>query len=830
MKICCFVLAVLMTYCLLPAAAQEQDDRLEPVGIAEAVALITDMTSAADPARWAQANKARFTPELAVAVDQVTSDAVDANRVELAVAAATLGALAHGYLGDQDRALSSTLTRLELLFQQADRAQEYADVRASALRALDQAEQFGLMDLAFRCAVVAADASYFRSLAGDVAQNERDDPLPTLEDLLVAYPLLRYTAEPAWVERLASLTAATVRTAIGRYFLSYEKIKAALTQLTPLVELTIPVAFSYGNPTISNIRKSIDTASVMARLSYRYGNPVVASSRLVIAERRAIELRDTDLVIDLISQRYAGHRQAGSSPAQLRQLRNEAWERLQDLRNGYRSSSGRIWAAYHSDEFFGDMLKDELDDGVALPDEVFARVESLKARTLLDRLTMPGTAELRTAQALALENKGLGFKKSRLVDADLTLAEMRLVSQLSGFDFHGGGESGRVEALSTLEDLYRGAGIGFEAAANTTPLTTLQQALELDEALLEYVIPPDALHPAPDMWILLITRNAVRSAHVALDEVLGIELTTRMSVGGEAPLDASALGTLVISTRIDIRSSNDTAARRQLADLYELLIQPLAAQGFRPEAFKRLVIVPHGPLHYVPFAALLDAKGKFLISKTEIVVAPSASVWRLLGQRKREDGSLVVFANPDLGSRGVVDLPFSDQEGVAIVESMPAGSSRPPFRRREATRARLIAEAPGAGILHLATHGEFPDESAANAHALWLADEGGHSVALPAARLVVLSICNGGLYRIGPSDEPYGLMPAFLEAGASNVLGTLWPLDDQFGRDFMIEFYNQLQVHGVAGALRQASIRFINEDEYLRNWSAFVLVGSGRLD
>jgi CHAT domain-containing protein len=140
----------------------------------------------------------------------------------------------------------------------------------------------------------------------------------------------------------------------------------------------------------------------------------------------------------------------------------------------------------------------------------------------------------------------------------------------------------------------------------------------------------------------------------------------------------------------------------------------------------------------------------------------------------------------------------------------------------------------------LATHGEFPDESAANAHALWLADEGGHSVALsaadvrtlvlPAARLVVLSICNGGLYRIGPSDEPYGLMPAFLEAGASNVLGTLWALDDQFGRDFMIEFYNQLQVHGVAGALRQASIRFINEDEYLRNWSAFVLVGSGRLD
>ena len=91
-------------------------------------------------------------------------------------------------------------------------------------------------------------------------------------------------------------------------------------------------------------------------------------------------------------------------------------------------------------------------------------------------------------------------------------------------------------------------------------------------------------------------------------------------------------------------------------------------------------------------------------------------------------------------------------------------------------------------------------------------------------------MCNGGLYRIGPSDEPYGLLPAFLEAGAPNVLGTLWPLDDQFGRDFMIEFYRQLPTHGVAGALQQASLHFIDEDEYLRNWAAFVLVGSGRLD
>jgi CHAT domain-containing protein len=184
-------------------------------------------------------------------------------------------------------------------------------------------------------------------------------------------------------------------------------------------------------------------------------------------------------------------------------------------------------------------------------------------------------------------------------------------------------------------------------------------------------------------------------------------------------------------------------------------------------------------------------------------------------------------------------LPFAEQEGTDIVKIMADGGARL-FPGGKATRTNLFGAASDAGILHFATHGDFPDQNAADAHALWLADERGKSEALTAsdvrslplsaARLVVLSVCNGGLYRIGPSDEPYGLMPAFLEAGAPNVIGTLWPLDDEFGRDFMVEFYRHLPTLGVAGALRKTSEQFIKDDEYLRNWAGFVLVGSGRLE
>ena len=81
---------------------------------------------------------------------------------------------------------------------------------------------------------------------------------------------------------------------------------------------------------------------------------------------------------------------------------------------------------------------------------------------------------------------------------------------------------------------------------------------------------------------------------------------------------------------------------------------------------------------------------------------------------------------------------------------------------------------------------------------------------------------------MGPADSPFGLIPAFIEAGSQNVMGTLWPLDDQFGRDFMIEYYRHLLQDGPAKAYQKAALQFIAQDEFIRHWAAFVLVGPGR--
>ncbi len=721
----------------------------------------------------------------------------------------------------------------------ANTADAYESVYRSAQQVGDRATQLGLPEIAFRGAVLAADATFFHSKLAEGNQRHGELLAQTLVAVADALARLRHASSSTWAERLISLTAAAVEAATSQYFLVQEDIESALAQLTPRVERSIPADFAYSVEQIGNWGKSISTARALAHLSYSHGNAAIASARLAIAAQRAAEEQAAELTVAVINDRYRGERSADASPQRLRQLRDEAWALAQDVRASYRSRSGRIWASYVADTLFGTMVKDELGDQTSTAESVFARIESMKARMLLDRLANPGTREVDTHNALELEREVLSFESPGLEDISLTFEEMRLVSQLSGFQSVGARDESRGEALAELETLYRDTETGYGQPAAPIPLETLRETLAPDEALLEYFIPYNALHPASELWLILITRDEIHRTRVDLDQVLQKPsgFTGRMSIDGQAPVDSSALGNLIVTLRTHIRSADEKQAKRLLRGLYRLLITPLESLGFRPESYGRLVIVPHGALHYIPFAALLDDKDRFLIEHAEVVMAPSASIWQFLTKRAGAGSQFVALGNPDLTSRGVADLPFADQE-ISEIRKILTLPQRI-YQAGDATKARLISGAEDVGILHLSTHGEFPDHNAADEHAIWLADDAGMSAALSAAevrklllqqaRLVVLSVCNGGLYRIGPADEPYGLLPAFLEAGTQNVIGTLWPLDDQFGRDFMIELYRHLD-QGVAAAMRKASLRFINEDEYLRRWAAFVLVGSGRLN
>jgi len=155
-----------------------------------------------------------------------------------------------------------------------------------------------------------------------------------------------------------------------------------------------------------------------------------------------------------------------------------------------------------------------------------------------------------------------------------------------------------------------------------------------------------------------------------------------------------------------------------------------------------------------------------------------------------------------------------------------------------ASEEALTNHAAEAGVLYFATHGSHPDGAALDLHGVHLTptkDYDGLVTAFEIRRLdlsstwtAVLSVCDGGLYRFGPGDEPLGLVPALFAAGVVNVVSTLWPLDDAAGRDLMVEMMDRLIDDGPAAALRAAALDYSQAgDVSVRDWAAFVVVGVG---
>jgi CHAT domain-containing protein/tetratricopeptide (TPR) repeat protein len=274
-----------------------------------------------------------------------------------------------------------------------------------------------------------------------------------------------------------------------------------------------------------------------------------------------------------------------------------------------------------------------------------------------------------------------------------------------------------------------------------------------------------------------------------------------------------------------------------LRRLHRELIGPVEDAGLL--AGKRhLRIVPHGELHYLPFQALLGAGPSegFLIERYVVSYAPSASVWvRLAALAEQHEGSRVLAMAP------LVDrLPASRIEAETIRSVL--GSEADVLIGPDASEQVLRASAGEYGVLHLATVGEV---NKANPLYSFVQLHGGGSqdgrlevhevlgLSLD-AELVVLSACetglgSGALADVPSGDDWVGLVRAFLHAGASNVLGSLWRVEDLSTAQLMRAFYEQLgEGIGSAEALARAQRAMLGRPDTAHPffWAGFVLSGS----
>ena len=295
------------------------------------------------------------------------------------------------------------------------------------------------------------------------------------------------------------------------------------------------------------------------------------------------------------------------------------------------------------------------------------------------------------------------------------------------------------------------------------------------------------------------------------------------------------------------------AAARQL---YDILIAPAAADV---AAADRVLILPDGPLHSLPFAALMrpspgsgTGRGQYFIEWKPLHTSISATVYAELRRGARRPSTpqtLVAFADPQYsagrseGAGGsLTPLPATRAEVQAVARGF--GRQATVLLGAEATEARAKSIGP-ARYLHFATHGLLDARSPLDsALALTVpADRrpGEENGLLQAweileqvridADLVTLSACETALGDDVAGEGLVGLTRAFHYAGARSVLATLWQVADEATSTLMSSFYGHLRAgRSKDDALRRAQVESIARPSTAApfHWAAFTLSGDWR--
>jgi CHAT domain-containing protein len=350
----------------------------------------------------------------------------------------------------------------------------------------------------------------------------------------------------------------------------------------------------------------------------------------------------------------------------------------------------------------------------------------------------------------------------------------------------------------------------------TSPLGVIQSDLPDGTTLIAYFVSRNGVHA----WIL--DRTTLEHVRLPIDAAALRRLTcwTRQFRPKEDAVDVRGVATMDAVCR-------DTATAD---DAYAMLIAPLQAKI----RHRRLLIVPHRELHYVPFAALRDAKqNRYLIEGYTIVYAPSVTAWRFLRRNKPSvSGRALVLGDP-AGSIG--KLEGAEREAKIVAARLGTTA----LLGMDACERLIHDLDPKVDLLHIAAHARY-DSANPLFSFIDLAPEGEKydgnleaqeilaDVDLTGVNLVVVSACSTAAGKPSAGDEIVGLTRALLYAGTPAVLSTLWEISDVASTTLMDAFYERL-VSGrpVADALREAQLSMLRDGmfEAPKLWAAFTLNG-----
>jgi CHAT domain-containing protein len=440
-------------------------------------------------------------------------------------------------------------------------------------------------------------------------------------------------------------------------------------------------------------------------------------------------------------------------------------------------------------------------------EEAFAHIEQAKSRTLFDLMFQPVHAlareegsESQLAHSIRELREELNWYYHLVEQEQLRPGDQSSL-RLAAFQREiGSREQDMVRALRELKttdssqaDLH---------APSVSSLDAIRAALPEGAILVEYFQVDDRI------VLCLLDRDRLEIAPVSVMSRVAEHVRMLQFQFSKFRLGADYINTF-----------RDALLTSTQAHLHELFNELLAPVWPRIDG-RRLVIVPHGLLHYVPFHALFTGTG-YVTDSCTVSYAPSASIFATCQQQPAGGGQGALVL-------GVADeqAPLIETEARAVAAALPESRL---FVGAAATEQVLRTRGRDCRILHIASHGYFRPENPMFS-GIRLGDTYLNVYDLYRLRmradLVTLSGCATGANVAAAGDELLGITRGLFCAGAKTLLLSLWNVYDQSTESFMTDLYQRIAAGApVVSALRDTMLHIRNAYPHPYHWAPFVVTG-----
>ena len=476
-------------------------------------------------------------------------------------------------------------------------------------------------------------------------------------------------------------------------------------------------------------------------------------------------------------------------------LYEQAINLRENVRTAARLEEFKTEVSNESAELYSRAILQKVKSGKS--DDAFELSERAKARTFLDQIN------------------GVRIDMRKSADRELIEQEQALRFELASFDKQLQAEMARgaTEARRALEERLKQARQAYaeiivRLKASNPGYAELQGYSSISRIEIQRLLGP---------------QTTLLSYYVTESKTVIFVVTRDSLKVVESPVGEKELRNSIEWFRsfANLRSPESVSLRQ----LYGWLIAPVRHYLRTP----MVCVIPHRILHQLPFAALYDGKG-YLGEDHTIYYLPAGS---LLPSVERRSGRACkrLLALAEAKASGRPSLRYVDQEAEATARLYQGKA----LLSGQASKDEFLRLAADYDILHIASHAELNTRSPLFSRILLSPNQNGnqgldvreiYDLNLKRTNLVMLSACETQLGAQSRGDEIVGLNRAFIYAGASTVIASLWRVDDQATSLLMRSFYTHLKLgRGKAEALRMAQSETRRQYANPYYWAAFVLTG-----